>query len=599
MANFVVIVDPNPERRSHYIKAIEPLIPPVKGLITNSCSIEHFQALWAANPKAPISYVAEPSGAAVIWGDAIAPDSSARIEASTLRHLWKLSDHQSYFDGFYAAVVYDSQGSLCVGADLLGLFPIYYYTVRDVALIGSSPELFRYHPLFKATFNPAGLVGNLLTNGIINGQTLWQDVKRLGAGNLLVWEPDTLPKEVKQYQIGTNSNLEKYAKLPFEQQLDLLEQAIERACDRQIPKNHPYSLLLSGGLDSRMLAGFIYRQGINPVAITLGIATDLDMQCAISVARTLQLKHDFINLSFEQYPVDADLLVKWEHLTNGFNCLMDWGIQSYLSKGKSSNAIAGYLMDRVIGGKWTYSLSAKNLSFETFFPQINAWGFSPELLAKLLRKDVFGDLVQDTLAQIQTTYHHYSENESIKAWCFELYHRQRFHVGCAAWQLCFGAWPILPILDRQLIETATAFPLETIAKRRAQEQLLCTRFPHLAALPIARNNFNVEPLQPTKIRQQLAPLFGVQRKWRRWRNQQGYEQRYYYRTYDINNAGWLAVRKQAEPYRDRVEHLLHPEVLNQIVPPPEVPVQCKLDPIAESSGIKALLGFLLWSKNYL
>ena len=599
MANFVVIVDPDLERRSHFIKSIELLLPPVEGLVTHSCSVGNFHAIWAANPKAPISYIAETKGAAVIWGEAIAQDSSSRIDASTIRHLWKYSSHESCFDGFYAAVAYDPHGRLYVGADLLGLFPIYYYTYRDVAIIGSSPELFRYHPLFKATFNPAGLVGILLTNGIINGQTLWQDVKRLGAGNLLIWQPDTLPKEVKQYQIGSNSSSEAYAKLSFDQHLDILEQVIEKACDRQSPKDTQYSLLLSGGLDSRMLAGFIHRKGIHPVAITLGTSTDLDMQCAISVARTLQLKHHSVSIPFEKYPAYADLLVKWEHLTNGFNCIMDWGIQSYLSNGEASKTIAGYLMDRVIGGKWTYSLSANSLSFEAFFPQINAWGFPPDLLAKLLRQEVFGDLVQDTLAQIQTTYNQYCEIDSIRAWCFELDHRQRFHVGCAAWQLCFGAWPILPILDRQLIETATAFPLETIAKRRAQEQLLQTRFPQLAQLPIARNDFYVEPLQPTKLRQRLTPLFGVQRKWRRWRNKQGYEQRYYYRSYDLNQAGWLAVRRQAEPYRDRVGHLFHPEVFNQIVPSPDVLVQGQVEPISESSGIKTLLGLLLWSKNHL
>jgi asparagine synthase (glutamine-hydrolysing) len=598
MANFVVIVDPDPERRSHYIKAIEPLLPPVKGLITNSCSVGHFQAIWAANPKAPISYIAEPSGAAVIWGDAIAQDSSARIEASTLRHLWKPSDHQSYFDGFYAAVVYDSQGSLCVGADLLGLFPVYYYTIRDVVLIGSSPELFRYHPLFKAAFNPAGLVGILLTNGIINGQTLWQDVKRLGAGNLLVWQPDSLPKEVKQYQIESYSNQE-YNHLSFAEQIDILEQVISQAIARHTSADESYSFLLSGGLDSRMIGGFLNKQGINPVALTAGRHSDIGMKCAIPVAKNLGFQHQAVPIPFEKYLSYADLIVTWEHLGNGCNSIMGlgWGLYDQLAH-LVSRVISGFLLDRVIGGKSAYSLSPDQLSFETFFAQgINLCGFSPQVLNRLLVKEVFGELVLETLVQIQTTYKSYSEIEFKRAWWFDLYHRQRFLIGSiAGWQLCFGAWPIIPCLDRKFFKTAAGLSVQTIAQRRAQKNLVSTRFEQLAKLPLEGQNFVTEPLQTNSA---LIPLFKLQQKWRKLQHKLGYERRYYQRTFDINNPGWQAVRLQAEPFRKQMKDFFYEDVFNELLPNPDVPMQFKNDPIAASSSVKVLLGFLLWSKDHL
>ncbi|NET51961.1 MAG: hypothetical protein F6K09_25670 [Merismopedia sp. SIO2A8] len=254
-------------------------------------------------------------------------------------------------------------------------------------------------------------------------------------------------------------------------------------------------------------------------------------------------------------------------------------------------------MDLVLGGKIPYALESDNLCFENFFRGMNSWGLSPKLLEKLLRKEIFGELVAKTVAQMRTVYESYSELEFRKAWYFEIYHRQRFHVGSAGWQLCFGSWPIIPILDRQLLAITAALPVETITKRKAQIELVCTRFPQLAQLPLDRNSFNVEPLLPSKSRQQFARLFNLQSRWRKRQQRLGYERRYYYRIYDINNLGWQGIRQQAEPYRERIEHLFHPEVLNKLLPAPNLPVQSSKDAIVGVSGIKALLGLMLWSKD--
>jgi hypothetical protein len=48
-----------------------------------------------------------------------------------------------------------------------------------------------------------------------------------------------------------------------------------------------------------------------------------------------------------------------------------------------------------------------------------------------------------------------------------------------------------------------------------------------------------------------------------------------------------------------VRHLFDEKVFDSLLPPPDVPVPFRGDPIIEASGIKALLGFLLWSKENL
>lgn len=584
MANFIIIIDPDRDRRAQFFKTIEPLLPPVEGLITHSCASGggDFQAIWAAASTAPIDYATDREGASFILGEAILPDSSTRIDADSLRQVWQdfNSEKLPIFDGFYAAAAYNRDRGLTVGADLLGLFPIYFYADGDVILVGSSPELFRHHPHFRKKLNLAGLVGILLVNCLFEGQTLWQNVRRLKPGHLLVWRPNEPVREIAKYQISGSSDTDRYSKLSFNEQVDLLDRAFEKALTRLAPNDARCCLMLSGGLDSRMLAGFMSRLNLDSVALTFGDRADLEMECAVSVARALGFKHySHPEMPFDRYPFYARQTVKWEHLANGFNCIRHWGFYDPIAS-LAPRVTTGHF-DRSIGGK---------------FIGVHHGGFSVELLEKLLRKELFGDVVREQAENLHKTYNSYSDVEFRRGWLFDIYHRNRLQIQSVWWRLSFGAWPIVPVLDRELLEIATRLPVATIAKRRAEEEIVRTRFAKLARLPLDRNDSkaSVEPLQPSKTRQLLAPLFELQRKWRRLQQELGYERVYYRRIYDVNHAGWQAVRQQAEPYRDLAKEFFQPEEFEWIVPPVEIRENGDRDPFKEGSQLKTLVGLLLW-----
>jgi asparagine synthase (glutamine-hydrolysing) len=606
MANFLVIIDPDEQRRSRFIQTIEPLLPPIPDLITDSCSWGDVHACWAAASTAPMSYVADEAGMSILWGEALERDTPARLDASRLRELWASSTHPPCFDGFYCGVVYHPTSGLKVGADLIGSFPVYYYCEQDVVMVASSPELFKYHPLFKKAFNPAGLVGILLTNGVFNGQTLFKNVRRLEAGYLFIWTAQLGGKEILQYYIPAHYAVEPewLASLPFAEQIDTFAKSIDQAIARLAPRELPHSFLLSGGLDSRILAGFIHRQGIPTQALTLGRGSDFDVEGAAAVARTLGFEHHTGKIRFADYPAYAESLVKWEHLSNGCNRFMFQGFNPHLKR-LAPRFIAGFSIEVMMGGKGASCMPVHHTCdmdtmFDMFWQKgINNWGLSPEILEKLFRKDVFGSLVQDTVEEIKQAYYSYSDNDFKRNLFFDLYHRQRFHIGSGAWQLCFSAWPILPNLERHFLEMANAMPVDTIAYRRAQKAMVCRLFPALARIPLVDNSaFVATPLLKEQQNSVMNQLRKAQWKWRRLQNKLGIERRYFCRIYDINRPGWHAVRQQAEPYRERVGELFNQEVFNELLPPPDSPVSCTWDP-AKSSGIKALVGFLLWSKHNL
>ncbi len=598
MANFVIIVDPNAGRRARFIEVITPLLAPVDGLNTSSCASGDFHAVWAAHESAPISHIADGEGAAVIWGDAIPGKGFGRIDARQLRKLWRdpTVHMPEAMDGYHAGVAY-RPGHLVVGADFTGMFPIQYFAAADVLLVGSSPELFRMHPLFRAELDPEGLVGILLLMHSVGGKTMLRRVQRLAGGHLLYWRDGNATRELKQYDLPCS---DRYFDLPLSAHLEIAEHALDQALTRHVLDGSRHALLLSGGLDSRMLGGFLKRKGHKDIPLlSLGQPSDVEMRCAIPVARTLGYEHQMADPRFDEYPSFASIHAKWEHGINGFNHVMQWADHRALRR-IAPRIITGHNGNPVLGGtnlSRSYSPAEMRYTFEATFATANAWGLAPDVLRKLLRPEVFGDLVEETIRRIRADYESHGERDSFRALRFEFCNRARFHIGINAWALSFGAWPVLPYVDRHLMESMLGIPVASISGRRLQEDLLATRFPELAALPLDRNLTDTFPMRP-RFRWLLAwylfrrPVHGLRQRLHRG------EHRYYYRVYDFNNPGWVAIRRQAEPYRERVASLFNMDVFSELLPPPGTPLNLE-NGLSDASGKKTLLGLLLWANEYL
>jgi asparagine synthase (glutamine-hydrolysing) len=597
MANFLVIIDSNSDRRMRYIETIRDKLPPIEGLSINSVEIGDFFAIWAYGKNSYITTALEQTSAAIVFGRPVGDDARDEIAAGKILNLWKKDETRvkAFYNGFYAGLVYDTFTGLTIGADLLGIFPIYYWTYNGVLLAGSSPELFRHHPYFSVEINPHGLVSILLLTHSFGCETLLKGVKRLSAGKLLRFDEGDVCEET-QYKIRPSM---KHYDLPFSAHVDILSDAIKDTMARHTPANRNYSLLLSGGMDSRMLAGFLREQNVNFDAVTMGIDSDIEMKTAQRVAKSMGIEQSKIEIDYEHYINCAQRQAKWEHISNGFNDIFNWGYCKLLNQ--NQNLILGHSLDAVIGTRyinWAYSLVEKKMSFESFFVNLNKWGIKAEILEKLFSNNLYSKIVDETIQNIKETFDSFSEIESQKAWCFNLYNRQRFHVGASAFAMSLEAMPIMPAIDRKLLECAGAIPAASIAERRAQMEILCSRFPKLARLPIDRNSYDTTPLMPRvrylalqEINKKLRKIFKKSKNGK-------IEHRYYYRIYDFDNEGWKAVRNKAEPYRKMVYDIFNKDEFNAILPKPQEQANLR-EEIADASGLKLMTGLMLWSKGNL
>lgn len=587
MANIVAIVDEDAERRRRFVRQIRPALALVDCLRLDEVEAGDFAAVWAAQPRTPISRTRSPTAAAIIWGDAIPANGAQRADAEALFESWSPGAiPPPAFDGFYAALRFDARHGLVVGADLLGFFPI-YYAVRDgVLLVGTSPRLFREHPKFPPRLDPAGLIGLLLTHAPLGGRALLDGVRRLAPGHVLTWRRGADAMEVRQYAIPDAPRSDDRTPRSAVGELDAV---LDRTIGRHLLGDDAPGMLLSGGRDSRLVAGYLHRHTGRAHALTLGAETDYEMKCATAVARALGFAHRTVNVKEADLPAFAELQARWEQLGTGFANVHMWGAVPAMRE-LPSRFFSGYHLEIRSGEPMPHA-------FDDLFAGSKNRGVRAATVHRLLRRDACGDLITVLEREQRAVYETGSVIAESRPERFFIAHDWRAHAGGVPWKLSFGSWPALPILDRGVLETIFTLPASALANRGAQDEILRRRFPDLARLPLDRNTHDTIPLLPS-ARQRIIHALGrlaapVTRHF-----PHNLERRYYHRVYDVNGPGWRAIRRVAEPYRETLSTLFNMDALAELVPPPDARIALP-STIAHSFAPKLLIGLMIWSGEHL
>jgi asparagine synthase (glutamine-hydrolysing) len=602
MANFLAIYDPIEERRLAFEKKCSEEIALFDDLKRGKLSQDNFTVLWAANKRAPVSTHQNKEETAVVLGDAIRPGSDERLSAKVLSREWSNTEkaRQNFCDGYYCAIRFDVKTGFFIGGDILGLFPIYYFSDGEVTLAASSPELFRHHDSFEPKLCMEGLTGMLLTMHSVEGLSLWKDVYRLKEGHILASNLKGKPQEIIQYKLPLS---DKYFGLPFSHQVELIHEKMDQAVTRHAPEGNKYSMLFSGGLDTRMLAGFLQKREKNITAITFGKKSDQEMKIAKKVAKTLPYNHKCIDRSNDNHVEFAKLSAKWEHGLHGFNTIQAWGYKQHLEKQTGSRVVSGIYHDGVFSSNYANLIQEEDNSdqiFDKILLKTSEWGIPVDDLEELFEGVSTNDKSKVIVQKLRKNYYSHAKSDYQRTWCYELFQGRRFHLGGVIWKMSFGAWPVIPIIDSAILELMAGLPLSTTSERRAQRQLVSTYFPDLARIVFDNNNNRPEPLTPTwqflfhkYLISNTLPGRAFNAVKRRvtgpWN-----ANLYYHRIYNINNAGWKSVRTEAELARSLTTDIFNQKKLYELVPPPDENIDRKL---VKASGMKSLLGFLLWMQN--
>src|SRR3546814_12797315 len=84
-----------------------------------------------------------------------------------------------------------------------------------------------------------------------------------------------------------------------------------------------------------------------------------------------------------------------------------------------------------------------------------------------------------------------------------MHHRHRLVIGNPPGVLSFGAWPIMPAIDKRVLKVVGGLPAGVLTERRAQDDMIRSNFPALAELQLDRNDRDTTPLT-LRIRYRIA-----------------------------------------------------------------------------------------------
>lgn len=596
MTQFITAIDPSAERRAQFMRRAQQALESSDGASVQVVEQDGWTMISLTRPWEPLRTVKSSEGVSFLWGWAMECRQSVS-QVPDLTSIWRsLPDRlPPPLEGLHVACLFRADGSWTVGADILGLMPVYYWCAQDIVLVGSSPALFDAHPLFRRELDVEGLAGLLLTNGLVDGRSLVKGVRRLDAGRLLHASRQQSPRELVQY-IPEMSD--RYFGASFEENCRRLEQTLEDCFTRHIDPARRYGLILSGGLDSRWVGGIVKQYNVTPTAFSFGSKSDIEMQCAVAVAKSLRFEHHMIPERVPYYPEYAQREYKWNHLANGMSTLLFHEPIPDAAR-FDGGMLSGFSMDHLIGGSaiaWGGE-DPERMCFENFFKRLNRWGMPVPTVKGLLAKNFDTGIVERVVQRLHQTYHEGATREFQKVWLAINYHRVRYHVSSVLGLHGHWPWPVVPYLDTALLDLIGGFPYEHIKARRLQYHIIKQRFPELARVPLDRNSFNMKPLASPYGRVMNHLLFKPKEIFYRWTSAIR-ERRFYYRSMDFDSPGWRAVRSAAEPHREKASKILDATALAQVLPVPGERAAVR-DGIIDTAKMKLMSGFLLWSAEYL
>lgn len=588
------IIDPNPSTRSVFLRSLEEQVwrdgtrPPAQAIV-GDCTCR-----WQTCQTAPVSTAQQGKTTAWVLGHLDGIDAPEQGYAQViLSHFEKKgSDEIACYSGYFLAVVHGEDGYY-VFTDRLGLFPCYYGTKGDVLLLGTSSDIPTLHPTMPRKPNWKGIFGHLLCMHEVLGESVWESSYRLGVGQVLHFTGTAL-RMMRQQAIPISD--ESFG-LPRETQLERSHAATMEAFRPY--RGQSVAVLLSGGLDSRLVAGYLSKAGADVrLAYTLGDSGDVEFRCAQPVCHTLKWSQRRVGIDFGGFPAAAVRQIAAEQLANGLNDLSWWSLVDVV-EGATAPIITGILGDAVLGGSHIalgYNSTTRQYSFDALFRHVNAWGLPAELLCSLFPHRETREWIVEITERLRECYEALPGYPFQKVWQFDLMNRQRFHVAGILARLPNSIWPLAPLTSNSLLTAAGGMPACAISGRTLQRDLLLTRFPPLARLPLDRNAHDSTP---------LAPSLGY-RLWRKIENKtrmrklplRKRENLYYYRVFDINNQGWRLVRAECSRALNSLSGIIDLDVCHRLLLSPEADIRPCGDPIIGVSGIKSLLAWILWWKRH-
>lgn len=407
--------------------------------------------------------------------------------ASKLLEKWLSGGWKSLADlnGDYLIVVWDRhEERLTIVNDRLGLRRLHYWwgngtfafasEVKSLAVIAEVSRVIDEHALSEL----------LIFGHLQDDRTLLRDVTLLAPASYLTWCKGKLSiDQYWQFQHQADQTLEDEKSV-----LDQYAFYVRQAVQRRVNGNQAVGLFLSGGYDSRTVAGMVRK--VMPKGVistyTTGHGHDHDSRYAKRIAQAMGSEHCSIQIpkSFLQ-----DLASDYTWILDG-SVTADGCHRGVLNEIVGDQEIPffnGFLGDVLSGGKpldQMFHIVEVGKLIEAGYRHY-AHGFDETTLKQILRPQVYSrirGLARESFAQsVRNAQVEHPGDRVVQA---ELYEReQRGNPRVQVDYLNASCQVVTPFTDRDFVDFALRLPVKQRVGRLAYERMICREFPKLARVP--------------------------------------------------------------------------------------------------------------------
>lgn len=497
MAHVAFLYDADADRRRRFSARVRELFSELPGTTMAEAHAGPLSCLWVTGSQAPVDVSRAGDRLAVLVGYAI-DDDGRWVTAGQLADSWLApGGARRGHDGYHVACGYDSTRGLVVGGDPLGMFPLYHASLPDGgAIIASSPQTFACHPEWSWRIDRTGLAGILLAHGLLHDQPLAAGVRRVPAGHRLCFVPG---RGITAVEIFRNTGASPPSSETLEESVERIDAELMTAIRRHRPPGDETVLMLSGGLDSRLVAGCLADGGIPTRAVTFGRRRDYEVRAAASVADRLGMPLDIVCTEggIDDFVSRARQAVRFNQLSSGPG-------GDDFTTGLAATAATARFCWSGIPLDWVLEPVSKHSGFDpltgtwsraAFLEQMNAWGVPRVVLPTLLGSDgdaLCDDVIQRLVDSCETGPLPPERQSAMLRWD----QRVRNHLAAVLHLTSFAVWPLMIATDRRFFTAAFDLPPAAFRDRGIEKAMLLRRRPDLAAIPLDTNSFRFEPLQP-------------------------------------------------------------------------------------------------------
>jgi len=224
--------------------------------------------------------------------------SDTEVVVEAVSH-WGVERTLAKLIGMFAMALWDRDAStLYLVRDHLGIKPLYWALQDGVLMFASELKALKGHPNFRADIDRTALTGFFRHGYVPAPSSIYVDTHKLQPGHFLKWSPGSGAPKLTSFwslrNIATEGRSQNNKYVDDSHAIDELDQLLRDAVGRQMVADVPLGALLSGGVDSSLVAALMQSQSPHPVktfSIGFGDRNYDEARFAKTVAQYLQTDH--------------------------------------------------------------------------------------------------------------------------------------------------------------------------------------------------------------------------------------------------------------------------------------------------------------------